>query len=174
MLDLLVSGKTRVKVLLKLFLVPEQHGHLRGLAEEFGVSTNAIRLELDRFENAGLLLSEMDQNRKVFRANKAHPLFPDIISILRKHVGVDRVVEQVIDRVGNVSRAYLTGEMAVGRDSNRIDLVIVGDDINLANLERLAGKAEKLVHREFACTILTPFETEEKLTGRGDLWKIWG
>ena len=173
MLDLLVSGKTRVKVLLKLFLVPEQHGHLRGLAEEFGVSTNAIRLELDRFENAGLLLSEMDQNRKVFRANKTHPLFPDIISILRKHVGVDRVVEQVIDRVGNVSRAYLTGEMAVGRDSNRIDLVIVGDGINLANLERLALKAEKLVHRQIVCTILTPVEAEEKLNGREDLWRIF-
>ncbi len=173
MLDLLVSGKTRVKVLLKLFLVPDQHGHLRGLADEFGVSTNAIRLELDRFENAGLILSEMDQNRKVFRANQAHPLFPDIISILRKHVGVDRVVEQVIDRVGNVSCAYLTGEMAMGRDSNRIDLVIVGDDINLANLERLALKAEKLVHRKIECTILTPVEAEEKLKGRGDLWRIF-
>ncbi len=170
---MLVSGKTRVKVLLKLFLVPEQHGHLRGLADEFGVSTNAIRLELDRFENAGLLLSEMDQNRKVFRANKAHPLFPDIISILRKHVGVDRVVEQVIDRIGNVSRAYLTGEMAMGRDSNRIDLVIVGDDINLANLERLAGKAEKLVHRKIVCNILTPEEAEEKMMIRGDSWRIF-
>ena len=170
---MLVSGKTRVKVLLKLFLVPEQHGHLRGLADEFGVSTNAIRLELDRFENAGLLLSEMDQNRKVFRANMEHPLFPDIISILRKHVGVDQVLDKVIDRIGNVSQAYLTGEMALGRDSNRIDLVIVGDDINLANLERLAGKAEKLVNRKIVCTNLTPVEAEEKLKGRRDLWRIF-
>ena len=169
-----VSGKTRVKVLLKLFLVPDQHGHLRGLADEFEVSTNAIRLELDRFEKAGLLKADMDQNRKVFRANKDHPLFPDIISILRKHVGVDRVVEQVIDRIGNVSQAYLTGDMAVGRDSQRIDLVVVGDDINLENLQKLAAKAEKLVHREIACTILTPGEAVEGLRGRKDLWKIWG
>ena len=126
-----------------------------------------------RFENAGLLLSEMDQNRKVFRANKEHPLFPDIISIPRKHVGVDQVLEKVIDRIGNVSQAYLTGEMAVGRDSNRIDLVIVGDDINLTNLERLAEKAEKLVYRKIVCTILTTVEAEEKLKGRMDLWRIF-
>ena len=174
MLDLLVSGKTRLKVLTKFFLAPEVYGHLRGLAEEFGESTNAIRLELNRFEQGGLLISGKEQNRKVFRANKEHPLFPDILSMLRKHMGVDQLVEKVIDRIGNITQAYLTGEMAVGRDSHRIDLVIVGDNINLANLERLAGKAEKLVHREIACTILTPFEAEEKLKGRGDLWKIWG
>lgn len=173
MLDLLVSGKTRVKILLKLFMVPEGHGHLRGLADEFGVSTNAIRLEVNRFEKAGLLLSGMEQNRKVFRPNKDHPLFPDIYSILRKHVGVDQVVEQVIDRIGNVTRAYLTGEMAAGRDSERIDLVVVGDDINRANLERLAGKAEKLVRRKIVCTVLTHSEAEENLDGRRDVWRIF-
>ena len=174
MLDLLISGKTRVKVLLKLFLVPELHGHLRGLAEEFGVSTNAIRLEINRFEKAGLLVSGMEQNRKVFRANKNHPLFPDVCSILRKHVGVDQLVEQVINRIGNVTQAYLTGEMAVGFDSQSIDLVIVGDDVNQANLEQLVAKAEKHIHRKINFKILTTSQADEFLAERSDLWKIWG
>jgi hypothetical protein len=42
LLDLIVSGKTRLRVLLKFFLVPGGQGHLRGIAEEFGGSTNAI------------------------------------------------------------------------------------------------------------------------------------
>ena len=116
----------------------------------------------------------MEQNRKVFFANTDHPLFPDIISILRKHVGVDLVVEQVIDRIGNVTQAYLTGELAVGRDSQQIDLVVVGDEINKENLMHLATKAEKLVHRKISCTILTLCEAEDWLKGRNDLWKIWG
>jgi hypothetical protein len=49
----------------------------------------------------------------------------------------------------------------------------VGVDINHANLERLALKAEKLVHRQIVCTILTPVEADEKLKGRGDLWRIF-
>jgi hypothetical protein len=163
-----------LRVLLKFFLVPEVRGHLRGLAEEFGESTNAIRLELNRFEQGGLLVSGMEQNRKVYRANCSHPLFGDIASILRKHVGVDRLVEQVIARIGNVTQAYLTGDMAVGRDSDRIDLVLVGDDINLENLNRLAGKAEKLIHREICCTIMSHKEVKERIDGRGDVWKIWG
>jgi nucleoside-diphosphate-sugar epimerase len=64
LLDLIISGKTRLKLLLKFFLAPEISGHLRGLADEFGESTNAIRLELNRFEQGGLLLSCMEQNRK--------------------------------------------------------------------------------------------------------------
>ncbi len=174
MLDLLISGKTRLKVLTKFFLAPEVHGHLRGLAEEFGESTNAIRLELNRFEQGGLLVSGMEQNRKVFRANRRHPLFNDITSILRKHTGVDSLVEKVISRIGNVTQAYLTGDMAVGRDSRRIELVLVGDDINLDNLERLSAKAEKLINRDIACTILTPAEAERQINGRRDVWQIWG
>ncbi|MCX6266770.1 MAG: ArsR family transcriptional regulator [Bacteroidetes bacterium] len=174
MLDLLVSGKTRLKVLTKFFLAPEIHGHLRGLSEEFGESTNAIRLELNRFEQGGLLVSGMEQNRKVFRANRNHPLFSDITSILRKHMGVDSLVEQLITRLGNVTSAYLLGEFALGRDADHIDLVLVGEEINLEYLDRLTAKAEKLIRREIKCTILSPYEEKQQIKGRRDVWKVWG
>ncbi|MFZ4522781.1 MAG: ArsR family transcriptional regulator [Bacteroidales bacterium] len=174
MLDLLVSGKTRLKVLTKFFLAPEIRGHLRGLAEEFGESTNSIRLELNRFEQGGLLISDKEQNRKVFRANRNHPLFGDITSILRKHVGVDSLVEQLINRLGNVTSAYLLGDLAVGRDADHIDLVLVGEEINSEYLQRLTVKAEKLISRRINCTILTKEEEEKQIKGRGDVWRIWG
>ncbi len=173
MLDLLVSGKTRVKVLLKFFLVPDVHGHLRGLADEFGESTNAIRLELNRFEQGGLLVAGRDRNRKVFRANREHPLFNDIVSILRKHVGLDRVVENVVGKLGNVTQAWITGDMARGRDTDTIDLVLVGDGINIENLERLTAKAEKLIHRRICTTIVHPDEAVERINGTV-AWQIWG
>ena len=174
MLDLLVSGKTRLNVLTKFFLAPEVHGHLRGLAEEFGESTNAIRLELNRFEQGGLLISDMEQNRKVFRANRSHPLFGDITSILRKHMGVDSLVEQLISRLGNVTSAYLLGNFAMGRDADHLDLVLVGEDINLDYLSRLTAKAEKLIRRSINCTILTSEEEKHQINGQKDVWKIWG
>jgi hypothetical protein len=174
LLDLLVSGKTRLKVLTKFFLAPEVRGHLRGLAEEFGESTNAIRLELNRFEQGGLLLAGMEQNRKVFRANRNHPLFDEITSILRKTMGVDSLVEQLITRLGNVQSAYLLGDFAVGRDTDNLDLVLVGEEINLEYLSRLTAKAEKIIHRGIKCTILTKEEEELQIKGRRDVWKIWG
>jgi hypothetical protein len=161
-------------VLTKFFLAPEVHGHLRGLAEEFGESTNSIRLELNRFEQGGLLISGKEQNRKVFRANRNHPLFGDITSILRKHMGVDSLVEQLISRLGNVSSAYLLGNFALGRDSDHLDLVLIGEEINVEYLDRLTAKAEKLINRKIHYTILTKDEEESRIKGRRDVWKIWG
>ena len=173
MLDLLVSGKTRLKLLTKFFLVPEVRGHLRGLADEFGESTNAIRLELNRFEQGGLLISGMEQNRKVFRANQDHPFFRDITAILRKYIGIDRLVDNVITRLGNVSAAYLVGDLAIGRDTDQIELVLVGEEINTEYLARLSAKAEKLIERKITCSIIPPGQAQQEIEERRDAWKIW-
>jgi hypothetical protein len=59
------------------------------LEAEFNESTNGIRQELNRFEQAGLLLAESDGNKKLYRANTLHPLFKDLNSIIRKFIGVE-------------------------------------------------------------------------------------
>ena len=96
MLDALITSKTRIKLILKFFLNPRSTAYLRGLADEFGESSNAIRLELNRFEEAGLLESEARGNKKVFKANTGHPLYKDIHSIVRKTIGIDRIVDDVV------------------------------------------------------------------------------
>ena len=78
MIDTLITSKTRIKLLLKFFLNPDVRGHLRGLAEEFGESTNAVRTELNRLAEAGLLRVADEGRRKLYGANSSHPLFPYI------------------------------------------------------------------------------------------------
>ena len=58
MLDTLVTSKTRIKLLMKFFLNPGTRAYLRSLADEFGESTNSVRVELNRLSEAGLLGSE--------------------------------------------------------------------------------------------------------------------
>ena len=101
MLDSLVTSQTRIKLLKKFFLNSSTKAHLRGLESEFGESSNAIRVELNRFEDAGLLHSLRDGNKKIYQANSKHPLFKDIHSIIMKETGIDRVIEKVIHRLGN-------------------------------------------------------------------------
>ncbi|MCK9421333.1 MAG: ArsR family transcriptional regulator [Bacteroidales bacterium] len=160
MLDTLITNKTRLKLLLRFFLNSGSRSYLRGLEEEFDESTNSIRVELNRFEEAGLLLSNIEGNKKVYMANIGHPLYSDIHNILRKHLGLDRIVEQVVDKFGNVSRAYMVGDLAAGLDSPTIDLVLVGKNINLEFLEKYLRKAESLIKRDIHCAVLK--ENEEK------------
>src|SRR5512138_578232 len=102
MINTLITSQTRIKLLKKFFLNASIKSHLRGLEAEFGDSTNAIRVELNRFEEAGLLISSHDSNKKLYQANEKHPLFADIHSIILKETGLDKVIDKVIHRVGDL------------------------------------------------------------------------
>ena len=158
MLESLITSKTRIKLLLKFFLNINNQGYLRSLETEFNESTNGIRQELNRFEQAGLLLAESDGNKKLYRANTLHPLFKDLNSIIRKFVGVEELLEKVIDRLGNVQRVYLEGRLAQGLDSDIIDLMIIGNNIDRNYLSNLVEKAEPIIGRKVRYLV---FEEEE-------------
>lgn len=158
MLQSLITSKTRIKLLLKFFLNINNQGYLRSLEQEFNESSNGIRQELNRFEQAGLLITESEGNKKLYRANTLHPLFKDLNSIIRKFVGVEELIERVIDRLGNVQRVYLEGRIAKGLESDIIDLLIIGNDIDRTYLSNLVEKAEPLVGRKIRYLI---FDTED-------------
>jgi DNA-binding transcriptional ArsR family regulator len=175
MLDSLVTSQTRIKLLKKFFLNSSTKAHLRGLETEFGESSNAIRVELNRFEGAGLLNSLRDGNKKIYQANSKHPLFKDIHSIILKETGIDRVIEKVIHRLGNLLCIYLTGDFARGRDSQVIELILVGADIDREYLARKVVQAEQLVGRKVSYIVLEPGEAKGHLAHfkPTDLLPLW-
>lgn len=160
MLETLITSKTRIKLLLKFFLNINNQGYLRSLENEFNESTNGIRQELNRFEQAGLLLAESEGNKKVYRANTFHPLFKDLNSIIRKFIGVEEVIEKVIDRLGNVQRVYLEGMIARGLDSDIIDLMIIGDNIDRNYLSNLVEKTEPMIGRKIRYLVFEKDDAE--------------
>jgi hypothetical protein len=147
MIGSLITSQTRIKLLKKFFLNCSIRSHLRGLGAEFDESTNAIRIELNRLERAGLLNSNREGNKKFYQANKNHPLFKDIHNIILKETGMDHIIDKVICKIGNLTAVYVTGAFAQGRDSVTIDLLIVGNDLNREYLLRKITQAEELSGR---------------------------
>ncbi len=146
MIETLISSKTRIKLLLKFFLNSSTSSYLRGLEEEFNESSNSVRLELNRFEKAGMLTSELAGNKKIFRANTLHPLYNEVKNIVMKYVGIDKIIENLINNIGDVERVYLAGDFARGINGKFIDLVIIGN-INETYLLNMVKKIEPLIHR---------------------------
>jgi DNA-binding transcriptional ArsR family regulator len=157
MIEALISSKTRIKLLLKFFLNSSNKGYLRGLEGEFGESSNAIRLELNKLEQVGMITSDMQGNKKYFKANVKHPLFFDLHSIIKKHVGIDTIIENIISQLGEVEKVYLTGEFAKGLNNHVIDLELIGN-VNTNYLTVLIEKAELLIKRKIRYVIYTPVE----------------
>ena len=119
------------------------------------------------------MVSSMDKNKKMFQANRQHPLFNDIQSIVKKSMGLDQLIDKVVHKLGNVSRAYITGKIARGLDDNEIDFVLVGDEIDKDYLSTLVDKVENLIKRKVKCFILRDEEEKEYLTGFPEALLLW-
>jgi hypothetical protein len=173
LLDTLITNKTRLKLLIRFFIDPETSSYLRGLEDEFGESTNAIRIELNRFEAAGLLVSWEDKNKKMFAANREHPLFGDIHSILRKHTGIDTIIHKIIGNLGNIESAYLKGFGLKGSSNPTLDLIIFGESSDREYLLSLANKASTLLKQEIICIIYPTLEEKAFTKNNCEALLIW-
>jgi len=160
MIEAIISSKTRIKLLLKFFLNSSTTAYLRSLESEFGDSSNAIRVELNRLEKAGMLNSQLIGNKKIFQANTNHPLFIELHNILLKHVGLDRIVENVIHRLGDVEKVFVIGDFSKGIDSSIIDLIFIGN-VDREYLLALISKAEDMINRKIRYLIYDKDEYEE-------------
>jgi hypothetical protein len=156
LLESLIQSRTRLRLLTRFFLNPEQGGYLRGLEKELGENSNALRIELNRFEEAGLVTAEWKGQRKWFHVNRAFPMFAELHSIALKHFGIDQVVDKVLRKIGPVDAVYLVGDLAAGLDSDTISVLIVAHDVDTKALDRLVAKAETLINRSITYTILEP------------------
>jgi len=175
LLDSLITSKTRLKLILKFFLNPDTSAHLRGLANEFGESTNGIRVELNRLTEAGLLDADQEGRNIYYKANTKNRLYPEIHSIVRKYLGIDQLVDAIIKELGNMELALVTGDYALGIDSGLIDLVVVGN-VDKAYLQLLVDKTEGLIGRKIRTLVLNR-EDFEALKDKLEVDKalvVWG
>jgi DNA-binding transcriptional ArsR family regulator len=156
-LNSVIPSRTRVDILIKLFLNPGLKAYLRQLASEFNVSTNAVRTELNHLTDHKILISERSGRSVYYQANTSHPLFPELFSMVRKITGIDELVRSVVDRLGNLEAAYLVGDYARGIDMGIIDVVLLGD-IDKAQLDDFALKTEAYIQRKIRSLVLSKEE----------------
>ena len=148
MLDSLITSKTRIKLLVKFFISSANSGHLRGLATEFNESTNAIRKELNHLSEAGYLDKREVSNKIDYKANTLHPMYKLLQQVVHKYLGLDTIVETILERMGNVNVIELVGDYAKGNDSGTIEINIVGDKINTEYTQSIIPKIKEIVHRD--------------------------
>ena len=161
MLDTLITSKTRIRLLVKFFINAANAGYLRGLALEMDENTNAIRKELNNLSKAGYIIRNNTDNKVLYRANTAHPLFGTLQELISKYIGLDKIIYQVLKRMGNVSRIFVIGNYAQGIDSGTIEIIIEGPKLNNEYLLQLIPKIENSINKKVIIQTTTNF------TGKG-------
>jgi predicted DNA-binding protein YlxM (UPF0122 family) len=173
-LNSLITSKTRVKILMRLFLNPDRSAYLRELADEFDISTSLVSDELKQLQKAGFLDSEKNGRQLHFQANRQHPLFNELNSMVKKALGMDRIIDSIVERLGNLEMAYLVGDYAEGKDTGIIDLILVGD-IDQTNLADLVTKTEKYIGRKIRTLVVgsEEFATMTELFNQKPILLLW-
>ena len=150
----LISSKTRIKLLMRFFFNPKTKSYLRELAKEFDLSTNAVREELNQLTQTKLLKSERNGRQVHYMANEGHPLFPELKSMVSKVMGIDQVIDGIVNRLGDLEVAYLLDDYAEGKDTGIIDLLLVGK-IDQYHLNDLSRKTERYIKRKIRSLVLS-------------------
>jgi predicted DNA-binding protein YlxM (UPF0122 family) len=158
----LISSKTRIKLLTRFFFNPQTRSYLRELAKEFNLSTNAVREELNQLRNTKLLKSEKNGRQVYYTANQKHPLYDELKSMVGKVMGIDQVIDGIVNRLGDLEKAYLIDDYAEGKDTGIIDLLLVGN-IDQYHLNDLSRKTEQYIKRKIRSLVVSQKEYQQLL-----------
>ena len=105
----------------------------------------------------------MKVNNKVeYKANTDHPLFETLRKVVFKHLGLEDLVEKVLERIGDVDQIILIGDYAKGNDSGLIEVFLVGKDLNMEYISQLENKIENLIGRKVSFYLASKFLAERE------------
>ena len=155
-------------------ILPKRHAYLRELSDEFNASPSQVRDELRQLKDAGFLESNKNGRQINYKANQKHPLFHELQSMVQKSLGMDRILDSILERLGNLEKAYLIDDYAEGKDTGIIDLVLIGD-IDQNNLADLVKKTGRYIDRKIRTLVLTQTEWRKLQTNlaKRPLLKLW-
>ena len=151
----LLLGQTRGQILALLLGAPDESFFLRQIARQTGTSAGTARRELNLLAETGLIARSVLGSQVFYRANRDHPVFPELRALLAKTMGVFELLKKALAPLSRkIDFAFVYGSVARGDDnaSSDIDLMVVGA-VSLDDLLDAVSPLEKQLRRPVNPTI---------------------
>lgn len=167
MLERLFSSRVRIELIAHFVLHPGSHYHTRGLEKVLHANYSAIWKELRNLEEAGLLVSEEDAGRKLFRLNPEFPLIDELRAIFLKTAGAGDGIRKALQGLDGIDAAFIYGSYAQGKADaySDLDLMIIGN-IELQSLSTSLSRLEGEFGRPINVVTYAPEEWRSKLANK--------
>ena len=155
----LLFPQVRAEILRLLFADAGRELHLRDLTRQSGLSIKTVQNEFAKLSAADLVTSRRDGNRRYYRANASHPLFPDLQQLVLKTSGLRDVLAGTLKGVKGIEVALVFGSLAAGtgRGGSDVDLLVIGE-AGLRTLAPVLRKASAQLGREINPVTMTAAE----------------
>lgn len=156
--DLFVS-KVRSK-LLKIFLAETgEIFYVRQLVRQTGEEINAVRRELQRMEERGLVSREERANRVYYGFKKSYLFYEELLRLVAKTTGLGLEIIKNKNKIGSLKFVMLSGRFARGKEHRQqdVDLLVVGEVV-LPQLAQVIRGYESKLGREINYTVMSQEE----------------
>lgn len=156
--DFIIS-RVRVKLLTIFLGKPGEMYYVRELTRLAGEEINAIRRELKRMQDVGMLKSEKRGNRLYYSYKTSYLFYPELLSLVAKSSPVGQQLIKNKSKLGFIKYAFLSQKLIRGldRDAEHIDLLIIGKVI-MPQLSLIVKKLEKILDTEINYSSMTEEE----------------
>jgi len=164
MLELLITSKTKRKLLRLFFTNPEKSFYLREVARLIDEPLTAVRRELLLLEKGGILVSSKEGGRLYFKLNRTFPFFDELKRIIYGTIALGDALRERLQNFSSIEVAFIYGSVAKGEETAKsdIDLMVVGG-ISEKELHNVISKIEKEIGREINYTLMTPLEFRTRI-----------
>jgi predicted nucleotidyltransferase len=161
-------GKGRGAILALLYGHPDQSFYYRQITRQLNaVSAGTLQRELDTLSRLGLIERSTVGKQVFYRANRNHPVFPELRALVTKTVGAVEVLRSaLVPLADRITLAFIYGSMARQDEKaeSDIDLLIVGQ-VTLEELLTRVGDLETSLGRAVNPTVYSVAEFKTKLAG---------
>ena len=155
----------RQRVLALLFGHPQRRYQSSELIRLANSGTGAVHRILTRLAAADLVLVEKVGNQKHYQANTDSPIFEELAGLVRKTVGLAGPLRNALDPLKKrIAAAFVYGSIAKGteRAGSDIDLMVIADDIDYAELFAVLPGVEATLARTVNPNLMTGSEWRRK------------
>lgn len=142
--------------------------HVRELVRRTNEEINAVRRELARMEEAGMVRKEARGNRLYYWTRTDYPFFPELLNMICKTTGLGLAIRKNRGKLGKISFVMFSGEFARNlerKTNDQVDVLVVGDVV-LPELATLVRQEETKRKKEINYTPMTKEEFEFRRTRR--------
>lgn len=160
--ELLFSGYRRQ--VLALLLLRDEGFHVREIARLTGIPAGSLHRELKALSEAGLLVRQPAGNQVRYHADKSNLIFPELVEIFRKTMGVADVVRDTLAPLARkIDLAFVFGSVAQGRETaaSDVDVMVLGK-LAFASVVGAVTPLRNRLGREINPVVMTKTEFRSK------------
>jgi predicted nucleotidyltransferase len=148
------------RLLASVLLRPDREFTFSELLESAEGGTSSVQHYLRTLTDSGVLKVRQHRRSKLYRANEAHPLYPELYSIAVKSFAVaEPIARALAPYAGRIERAFVFGSIAQGsaRHDSDVDVMVIGS-VRVGEVAAAMRAVEEALGRKVHVNVYEPRE----------------